>query len=295
MSSFSKVRLGATRARASELGHFELQIRDVLRHRPSQVVGDRRPVALLSAGEVRLEVSNVAGVGLREVAHVGHLFVDHLAPREPGRDEDGIRVGLAKDRVGGDVVEVPVRVDQVANRLVSLLPDLRDHPPGQRGEAAGIHDEDGLLADDRDDVAAREGAARLRGDEGDHAGPGFDGLELPLLREIGSRRGRRRHERDPEMPREIPVELVSASCGRPSSRKTGGRRRFVVDVEVQKHRRPPVGGGRPEFSPGTRPPASAISSRRDDGNRLVEIDRPGGAVDGEVGRRRGETSGMGYG
>src|SRR5262245_48716225 len=87
---------------------------------------------------------------------------------------------------------MPVRVNDVANRLVGAAADLGHEAPRERGETYRVHDEDSVVPDHGDDVAARNRTVRLGRNERVDAGPDLDRVEHPLGGELGSRGSGRR-------------------------------------------------------------------------------------------------------
>ena len=135
------------------------------------VLAARRPLAGLREFLRAVDAQQAGAVGLG----------DDAGPR---LGEDGVAVG---------VVAVVVRVEDVADRLVGGLLDGRDDVAGLLGEV-GVEDDDVILEDDPDVIAAAEEDRFVGGADGgvaeEDAGRDFaDLVELHLRRLVGAVRG----------------------------------------------------------------------------------------------------------
>ncbi len=108
---------------------------------------------------------------------------------------DDAGAGLGEDGVAVGVVAVMVRIEDVADRLVGRLLDGRDDVAGFLGEV-GVEDEDVILEDDPDIVAAAEddrlvGGADRGVAEEDAGGDFADVVELHRRNIVGAADRRR--------------------------------------------------------------------------------------------------------
>ena len=115
-----------------------------------------------------------------------------------------LRPLLRPDAVAVGVVAVVVRVEDVLDRLVGRLLDGRDDVAGFLGEV-GVDDDDVVLEDDPDVVAAAEGDLRVGGADGRVAEEDAGGDLLHVV-EL--------HLRDGEL-----LRLVGSGCSRPRRRR----------------------------------------------------------------------------
>ena len=133
---------------------------------------------------------------------------------------------------------MPVGVDEVADRLVGLLADVCDDPLGEGGEASRVHDQDAVVADDRDHVAAGDRAGGLGRDERVDAFTDLDRPIQALGRELGRQRGGAENEHRQQ-------EAEESHGGRLLYQ----RRELRLRLGVQGRRRAVErGGGRPARS-----------------------------------------------